>query len=48
MGNYTILSKGLGLGPVHPVYWTRSDDDTYQKMDIYHYLNRSSTTRHYT
>ena len=38
----------LGLGLVHLVYWTQTNDDTYSKVDTCHHLNESNTIRHWT
>ena len=43
---YTRIGSRLGL--MFPVYWTRSDDDTCQKIDIYHNPNKSNTIEHWT
>ena len=37
---------GLGLGPTHPMHWTRSDGDTCLKVNTCHCLNGSNTTGH--
>ena len=42
-----VYIYGLGLGPMHLMHWIRSDGNMCPKVDIYHYFNGSSTTKHW-
>ena len=43
-----IKFKGLGLGPMHPVYWTQSNGDTCLKVNTCYHLNGSNIIGHWT